>query len=67
MPSANQMAREGLNLGEMNTALLKKVEELTLYLIEKDKKDDEKNVQLKKQQLQINQLQQQISLLRNKN
>ncbi|HVW97167.1 MAG TPA: hypothetical protein VHA56_14445, partial [Mucilaginibacter sp.] len=27
----------GQNLGEMNMLLLKKVEELTLYLIEKDK------------------------------
>jgi hypothetical protein len=36
IPSAKEMARDGLNLGEMNTLLLKKVEELTLYLIEKD-------------------------------
>jgi hypothetical protein len=36
IPSAKKMARDGLNLGEMNTLLLKKVEELTLYLIEKD-------------------------------
>jgi hypothetical protein len=34
IPSAEEMARNGLNLGEMNTKLLKKVEELTLYLIE---------------------------------
>ncbi|MDB5155497.1 MAG: hypothetical protein JWR50_204 [Mucilaginibacter sp.] len=36
IPSAAQMAKDGLNLGDMNIKLLKTVEELTLYLIEKD-------------------------------
>ncbi|MDB5145469.1 MAG: hypothetical protein JWQ66_4182 [Mucilaginibacter sp.] len=36
MPSEQQVAKDGLNLGEMNKLLTKKVEELTLYLIEKD-------------------------------
>lgn len=39
IPSADEIAKEGLNLGEMNKLLVKKVEELTLYLIEKDKED----------------------------
>jgi hypothetical protein len=46
VPSARQVAKEGLNLGKMNAVLLKKVEELTLYLIEKDK-------QVKKQAEQL--------------
>jgi len=37
IPSAKQMAKDGINLGEMNTKLLQKVEELTLYLIEQNK------------------------------
>jgi len=37
IPSAAEMAKDGLDLGDMNTKLLKKVEELTLYLIDKDK------------------------------
>jgi hypothetical protein len=37
MPSEAEIAKDGLNLGEMNRLLVKKVEELTLYLIEKDK------------------------------
>ncbi|WPU98890.1 hypothetical protein SNE26_23025 [Mucilaginibacter sp. cycad4] len=37
IPSEQQIAKEGLNLGEMNKLLMKKVEELTLYLIEKEK------------------------------
>lgn len=37
IPSASKVKEEGLNLGEMNVKLLQKIEELTLYLIEKDK------------------------------
>jgi hypothetical protein len=37
VPSAKQMEEEGLNLKEMNLLLLKKVEELTLHLIEQNK------------------------------
>jgi hypothetical protein len=37
MPSAREIEKDGMNVGEMNKLLLKKVEELTLYLIEKDK------------------------------
>jgi hypothetical protein len=36
LPSAEQVSKEGIRLGEMNAALLKKIEELTLHLIEKD-------------------------------
>lgn len=38
IPSASEVKDNGVNLGEMNTALLKKVEELTLYIIEQNKK-----------------------------
>jgi hypothetical protein len=44
MPSAAQVEKDGLNLGEMNKLLLKKVEELTLYLIEKDKNEQQQKV-----------------------
>lgn len=53
MPSAAQVQKDGLNLGEINTALTKKVEELTLYLIEK-------NDQLNKQQKEIDLLKEQF-------
>jgi hypothetical protein len=33
VPSAKEMEEKGINVGEMNLLLLKKVEELTLYLI----------------------------------
>jgi hypothetical protein len=36
MPSEKEIIKEGLDLGKINNLLLRKVEELTLYLIEKD-------------------------------
>lgn len=38
VPSAAQIEKEGINLGEMNKKLMEKVEELTLYIIEMDKR-----------------------------
>jgi hypothetical protein len=37
VPSAKEMEEKGINLSEMNMLLLKKVEELTLYVIEQQK------------------------------
>lgn len=63
IPSAKEMQKNGLSVGELNTKLLQKVEELTLYLIEKDIKDKEKDAQLLSQQDQINQLKEQVTNL----
>ncbi|NHA05363.1 prefoldin subunit [Mucilaginibacter sp. HC2] len=52
VPSEQDIAKNGLNLGEMNKVLMKKVEELTLYLIEKDKKDTEQNTKISLQNKQ---------------
>lgn len=41
IPSAKEIKRDGLDLGEMNLKLLKKVEELTLYSIAQNKKIEE--------------------------
>ena len=38
IPNANEVAENGINLGEMDAKLLQKIEELTLYLIEQNKK-----------------------------
>jgi hypothetical protein len=40
VPSAKEMEKDGLNLKEMNLILLKKVEELTLHLIDMQKQMD---------------------------
>lgn len=37
IPSADNMQRNGMTLGQTNTLLLQKIEELTLYLIEQNK------------------------------
>lgn len=37
VPKASEVESNGISLGEMNKVLLKKIEELTLHLIEKDK------------------------------
>lgn len=63
IPSADEIAKEGLSLGEMNKLLMKKVEELTLYAIENERKDKEreraKDKLLASLQEQINTLKQQ--------
>jgi hypothetical protein len=46
IPSAKEMQANGLNLGDNQTLLLQKVEELTLYLLEKDRQLAEQKVQL---------------------
>jgi hypothetical protein len=41
VPSAKEMEAKGIDVGEMNMLLLKKVEELTLYVIQQQKQIDE--------------------------
>ena len=41
IPSAEEVEAEGLSLGEINKALIQKVEELTLHVIELQKQIDE--------------------------
>ncbi len=41
MPSAKEMEEKGIELGTMNSLLLKKIEELMLHTIEQEKKIDE--------------------------
>jgi hypothetical protein len=48
MPSAKEVKDNGLNLGEMNAILTKKVEELTLYLIEQNKRIEQLEARLGK-------------------
>lgn len=40
IPSAEEVIAEGVELGEMNRLLLEKIEELTLYIIQQDRKMD---------------------------
>lgn len=71
VPAAADFKKDGQNLGEMNMTLLRKVEELTLYIIEKDKQIkalQQQNEVLQQQQSQINELRKQVEeLLKEKN
>lgn len=54
VPSGHEVISDGLDLGEMDKKLLQKIEELTLYLIDQDKK-------VKCQQEMIEKLQKELS------
>ncbi|MDP5202030.1 hypothetical protein [Flavobacterium sp. DG2-3] len=43
IPSAKEFEENGINVSEMNMALLKKIEELTLYMIEMKKENEKQN------------------------
>ncbi len=47
VPSASQMKKDGVDLVEMNMALLKKVEELMLYTIQQQKEIDQLKLEIK--------------------
>ncbi|WP_345145578.1 hypothetical protein [Flavobacterium ginsengiterrae] len=52
IPSEEEVLKNGINLGEMNSKLLQKIEELTLYVIEQNKRLDKvekENEELKKE------------------
>lgn len=54
IPSAKQMEANGIDLGDMNMKLLKKVEELTLYVIEQNEiiKQQQEAVELQSKELE---------------
>lgn len=56
IPSADEVEKDGINLGEMDAKLLEKIEELTLYSIEQNKS-------LKQQSEKIEKLEKKLELL----
>ena len=54
--SADEMQNEGLDLADMNILLLQKIEELTLYIIELNKRNEELNKRLEKLEKENNSL-----------
>jgi len=48
IPKADEVAKEGIEVGEMNRKLLEKVEELTLYVIQLQEQIDQLKVNLQK-------------------
>jgi hypothetical protein len=48
IPSAEEVVKEGVDLGEMNSKLLGKIEQLTLYIIDLNKKIDQQKKEIEK-------------------
>ena len=46
IPSEEEVLKNGINLGEMNSKLLQKIEELTLYMIEMKKENEKQNEEI---------------------
>lgn len=59
IPSAQKVAKEGIELGANQAALLKKIEELTLYIIDQNK-------ELKRQNEKIDALEEKLAKISNK-
>ncbi|HTE28066.1 hypothetical protein [Flavitalea sp.] len=60
VPSAVEVEKNGIDVGDNQTILLKKIEELTLYLIEQNKKLIDQNKTLENQQKQIDDLKKEL-------
>lgn len=66
IPSEKEVSEKGLDLGDFNKQLLKKVEELTLYMIQLNKNLDNMNQQVKDLNQQVAEQQKTISALQGK-
>lgn len=64
--SAKEMQANGINLSEMNIKLLQKIEELTLYTIEQNKKLKEQNDRIEQQNSKIEEQNLEFRLLKEK-
>ena len=56
IPSAKEVEKNGIFLGEMDSKLLQKIEELTLYTIQQQKEIKQQNLKLEKQEKEISEL-----------
>jgi len=56
IPSEKEIKKKGIGIGEITTGLLAKIEELTLYTIDQEKKIKRQNELLTKQQMALNDL-----------
>ncbi|URM35532.1 hypothetical protein [Flavobacterium anhuiense] len=65
IPSEEEVLKNGINLGEMNSKLLQKIEELTLYLIEQEKKSNLQLLEIEKSKKEIKELKEENSSIKN--
>ena len=66
VPSEKEFKEKGMNVAEMNTLLLKKVEEMTLYIIELNKQNINQNKQLQEQCERIKALENSLMISKHK-
>ena len=64
LPSADEVGKDGVDIGETQAALLKKVEELTMYVIEQGKKQEKLSTEIKEQKKTIETQQQMLLKLK---
>jgi hypothetical protein len=62
MPKAEVVQKDGVNLGEMQAKLLLKIEEMTLYIIDQDKKNAELQKKVEEQGKKIEKLMKAIEI-----
>lgn len=67
IPSATEVERNGINLGEMDAKLLRKIEELTLYMIEQNQQISQQQQQLRQQNLRLEKLEKENQALKQAN
>ena len=53
IPSEEEVLKNGINLGEINSKLLQKIEELTLYIIQQEKKNTLQTLEIEKSKNEI--------------
>jgi hypothetical protein len=63
IPSAEQVEKEGVALGDLNAKLLQKIEELTLYLIDFKKTNDKWSNANQELEKELSQMKEQLHLL----
>jgi trimeric autotransporter adhesin len=61
MPSADDVKKQGIDIGDNQTVLVKKVEELTLYIIDQNNKVEEENRQIQELRDEVEELKQLIT------
>jgi hypothetical protein len=63
VPSAPEIEAGGIRVAQMDSIMIKKIEELTLYLVDQNKQLAAQNLQLAEQDKQIGQLRQKLEML----
>jgi uncharacterized coiled-coil protein SlyX len=61
IPSAEEIAKEGIDLGGNQAALLKKIEELTLYIIEQNKTIQEQHKEMQQMKKRMEEIENKVN------